>query len=106
MAKYFVSYNRLINFGHELRYDKTELNENFKLSEARSFFESTAKNLRLIDFNHSQESHLQIQTGPTILLLLRDEDMIFRMGNTIIRTWIRAEVTLLEAVILKLTDYI
>lgn len=38
-----------------LNSSKTELNENFKLSEARSFFENTAKDLRLVDFNHSHD---------------------------------------------------
>ncbi len=41
----------------------TELNENFKLSEARSFFENNATDLRLVDFNHSPITVLETKSS-------------------------------------------
>ncbi len=42
---------------------KIELNSNFKLSEAKSYFENNAKDLRLVDFNHSAENDMKTKSA-------------------------------------------
>lgn len=61
---------------------KTELNENFTLSEARSLFESNAKDLRLVEFSYSHKSDLKTKSANMSENVIPDWDKAVQTTNS------------------------